>query len=236
MTMTGKGMPPASFSIDQPWETRVQTVFGDSEASSFLYVAFDYGVCPSSSEEGSGEVSAAWSYVEKTGLQGRREAETWVEHIPDWGEERVHVPHQRAACDRDDEEVWVTEEDYDASWIYPCPEFLGVFFSWEGFEFVGAFAMDCFGEEGDDENAAQTCEGALEPEDVAPGDEGDDYAADEWTKCWADKSPTHEPAVGCPSLYGSVDVTDGRAADDEKGSALESCQTAENEVACKVVR
>ncbi|KXT17322.1 hypothetical protein AC579_545 [Pseudocercospora musae] len=93
--------------------------------------------------------------------------------------------------------------------------------------------MDCFWEEDNDEDAAEACEGGLEPEDVAPGYEGDDYAANEGTEGWADKSPGHEPRVCCSSLNGSVDVADGGAADDEECCALEGCQTAEDEVACK---
>jgi hypothetical protein len=49
----------------------------------------------------------------------------------------------------------------------------------EGGELVSAAVVDCFGLEEDDEEGCGAGEGGLQPEDVAPGAEGYDYAADE---------------------------------------------------------
>lgn len=48
----------------------------------------------------------------------------------------------------------------------------------QGGELVGPAVVDCFGLEEDDEDGGEAGEGGLQPEDVAPGAEGDDDAAD----------------------------------------------------------
>ena len=48
-------------------------------------------------------------------------------------------------------------------------------------EFVGAFVVDCFGEEEEAEDCADGGEAGLEPEDFAPAGVGYYYAAYHWT-------------------------------------------------------
>ena len=68
---------------------------------------------------------------------------------------------------------------------------------------------DCFGEEEDDEDGGETAQCGLEPEDVAPGAVGDDYAADEGAEGGANERAAEEPAEGGGAGGGGVDVAWG---------------------------
>lgn len=46
----------------------MQSIFGDAVSAAEFHVAAHYGVCPATSEECSGEISAAGSDVEEAGL------------------------------------------------------------------------------------------------------------------------------------------------------------------------
>lgn len=69
----------------------------------------------------------------------------------------------------------------NAERVKPLPESVHLLRAREIRELVCAPVVDRFGLEEDDEEGGGAGEGRLQPEDVAPGTEGDDYAADEGT-------------------------------------------------------
>jgi len=71
---------------------------------------------------------------------------------------------------------------------------VGALFSGEADEFVGAFLVDGFGLQEEAEEGCGAGEGGLQPEDVAPGTECYDYAADEGAEGGADEGAAEEPA------------------------------------------
>ena len=66
-------------------------------------------VGPAPTEECPEQVTAAGGDVEEAGLYGRREMEAWVEHVAYGREEGVHIPHQAAGGETDDDKVRVLE-------------------------------------------------------------------------------------------------------------------------------
>jgi len=212
----------------------MESIFGDAVAAAEFHVSAHHGVCPATSEKCSGEISAAGSDVEEAGLQGGGEVEARVEDVADRCEEGVHVPDERGGGNGDDDEVGIFEEDDDAGRVDPVPDVRDLLRGRERFDVVGAFLVNCFGEEEDDEDGGEGCEGGLEPENVAPGHKGDDDAADEGTKRGSDEGSTHEPGVGRSSLHGSVDVSNGGASDDEECRALKGREHAKYKVRSEI--
>lgn len=60
--------------------------------------------------------------------------------------------------------------------------------------------MDGFWLQEEAEEGCGACEGGLQPEDVAPGTECDDDAADEGAKGGTNEGSAEEPAQGCCAL------------------------------------
>ena len=71
---------------------------------------------------------------------------------------------------------------------------MGALCSGEADEFVGALFVDGFRLQEEAEEGCGTGQGGLEPEDVAPGAECYDYAADEGAEGGADEGAAEEPA------------------------------------------
>lgn len=179
-----------------------EPVFGDP--SSLLHnVLLDVVVRPAPAEEGTKQVSATGSDVEQTGLDGAREVEPRIQHVADRGQQAVHVPHQGGARHAHGDQVRVLVQADDAQRVRPVPHLGHLLAAWEPAKLDGSLVVDGLREEEEDQDASETGEGRLQPEDVAPGAESDDDAANEGSEGGTDEGARHEPAE-CRCAFGLV--------------------------------
>lgn len=97
-------------------------------------------------------------------------------------------------------------------------------------KFVDLLLRDGFGEEQDYQYRRQPAQCRLQPENVSPGVESDDDAADEWAKCRPDQSAGQKPAESGGAGSRCIDVAQTGGSDNEKRSALVCSEHAEDEI------
>lgn len=94
----------------------------------------------------------------------------------------------------DKQQIRVPVEADHAERIQPLPHLHSLLLSPQTFQFLGPFLVDRFGLQEEAEDSGGTSQGRLQPEDISPRSESDDYTSDEGAQRWTDQSAAHEPS------------------------------------------